>query len=282
MDTPTFTPNSLFQCDWLDLLRTLPDTSVDLVLTDPPYGTTGISWDKPIDLSIWWVEIKRILKPRSVVIMTGSQPFTTDLIISNREWFKYEWIWVNKSRPTMFIHAKNCPLKTHENVLVFSNGSINHTSVSDNRMTYNPQMEIGTPYTRKQGNGRFGAMVGKRPSHNPYLLRNNEGQRFPDSVIEINESNNHTVHHTQKPVALFEYLIRTYTHEGALVVDPFIGSGTTAVAAKISNRQYICGDQSAEYIEIARRRCEPEFGKPPKRSKPALPIQDLPLFAGLD
>ena len=277
---PYIADNTLHVCDWLDLMQALPDASVDMILTDMPYGTTACAWDTVIDLTAWWVECRRVMKPRGAVVCTASGLFEVDLIISNREWFKYKWIWVNKSRPTFFIHAKNRPLKVTEEVLVFSSGAINHETVSDNRMSYYPQFTEGEPYKRDASFSKFGSVVGKRPSHK-YMIRVNDGTRYPVDVIEINESNNGVKHPTQKPVALFEYLIKTYTQPGELVVDPFVGSGTTAVAARITGRRFICGDQSEEYIDIAHKRVFPTFGQPPKRKREEKPITDLPLFAGL-
>ena len=266
MDKPSFTLDSLFQSDWLDLLRCLPDGSVNLVLSDLPYGVTACDWDTKIDLAQWWLECKRILAPRGAVVMTATQPFTTDLIVSNRKWFKYEWIW-EKAYGTNFMNAWHAPLKVHENVLVFYDDA-----------DFTPQTEIGAPYRATSGTAERKYIANAKAANGYNTV--NTGFRMPRSIIKFN--NEVGTHPTQKPVDLFRYLIRTYTHEGALVVDPFVGSGTTAAAAKIENRRYICGDQSAEYIEIARRRVMPEFGKPPKRVKPEAPLSDLPMFADLE
>lgn len=248
--------------DWRVLLAALPAQSVDLTITDTPYGTTACSWDTVIDLAHWWREMRRVMKPRGAVVMTASQPYTSALVMSNPAWFRYEWIW-HKPAPVGFLDARRKPLDAHETILVFAAAS----------PPYYPQgltavyVKSGSLQKTKPGGvyGRVG---------NPDYI-NTEGN-FPRTVIEFGNGLNNKVHPTQKPVALFEYLIRTYTHEHALVLDPFCGSGTTAVAARNTKRRYICGDISAEYVAIARDRV---------RVEPFAPIvadddvSDLPLFA---
>lgn len=259
-------PDSLHVSDYLELMRSLPDSSVDMILTDPPYNTTNLHYEFELPLDIWWQECKRILKPSGCVVMTGSQPFTSKVIASNYAWFRWEWIWV-KNRATGFLDANRKPLKTHENVMVFS----------PKRAMYNPQMGEGEAYV-------------KRPTGNINHYTNvsridgiNAGTRYPNTILEFDiPSGNkgaYPLHNNEKPVELFAYLIATHSSEGDLILDPFCGSGTTAVAAKHEQRHYICGDISAEYIDIARKRVNPTFGEPPKRVKDGLPLSDLPLFA---
>lgn len=223
-------------CDWLALAQALPDNSVDLCLSDIPYNTTQLAWESEIDLVEWWQQMRRVMKPHRAVVMTGSQPFTSRLVMSNSAWFRYEWIW-EKPIATQFLDAKTRPLKAHENVLVFYGG----------QPVYNPQMTKGTPYETNP----------KAPPTSIYgshyrIATLNEGQRYPRTVLQF--ENERGYHPTQKPVALFEYLIRTYTRPGDLVFDPFVGSGTTALAARNTGRHWITGDLSPEYVGIARAR----------------------------
>jgi len=239
--------------DIFDLCNHLKNQSMDMILCDLPYGVTECAWDKQIPIEPMWETFKRILKPHGVIALTATQPFSSKLVMSNLEWFKYEWVWVNYSRPTMFIHAKNCPLRVHENVLIFSQGVINHKNCTDNRMNYFPQMDIGKPYRRNNTLRKLSSVVGKRPSHREFL-HINDGERYPKDVLEINESNNSLNHPSQKPIALFEYLILTYTQPGDVVFDPCVGSGTTALAARGCDRNYIVGDKDENFARITKER----------------------------
>lgn len=241
--------------DCLDLLPTLPDKSVDAIITDLPYGTTACKWDVIIPLDKMWEQVRRILRERGAFVTTASQPFTSVLIMSNLEWFKYEMVW-SKSRRFGVLHAKNMPLKKHENILVFSGGIVAHTGV-EKRMTYNPQMQTGKPYkklvTRKQFEGTDHRLA--RPSLGEMLIVN-DGYRYPHSVLDVEFGNHNNEHPTQKPVALYEYLIRTYTNEGDTVLDFCMGSGTTAVACVKTNRNFIGMEKELPYFETATRRIE--------------------------
>lgn len=257
-------PGAIVCCDWLELMQGLAPQSVDMILTDMPYGVTACKWDTVIDLEAWWVEVRRVIKPRGAIVMTASQPFTTRLISSNYEWFREEIVWL-KSNGGMFLNANRQHLKRHENVIVFSNG-LN---------TYNPQMTTGEPYRIKSGVPGIAATKDKNTGGHETI---NGGLRYPISYLRTKSRPGQ--HPTQKPVALFEYLIKTYTQPGELVVDPFVGSGTTAVAAQNTERRFIVGDQDAEYCEVARRRVYPELGKVPKRpGKVMIDIMELPLLA---
>ena len=225
--------------DCLEVMPTLAPGSVDAILTDLPYGTTACSWDSVIPFAPMWAAIKHVLKPRGVFVTTASQPFTSALVMSNVKWFRYEWVW-GKTNAVDFATAKIRPRKLHENIVVFS----------ANGHTYNPQMEPGEPYVdkpRKRGNNIHGSAM-------PNLGIVNNGTRYPPSIIKMGNGNNNTVHPTQKPVALYEYLIRTYTNEGELVLDMCAGSGTTGVAAINTGRRVICIEQREDYANIARAR----------------------------
>jgi site-specific DNA-methyltransferase (adenine-specific) len=226
----------------------LADHSVDLLLVDLPYGTTACPWDSVIPLDRLWKEYYRIMKPNKAMVFTASQPFTTSLIASNIKDFKYEWIWV-KNRPTNFAHAKNKPMKKHENVLVFSTGTTVHASQSASRMPYNPQglIDIEEKTVVKKASEKTDVMFSERPGHGEFK-RNKTG--YPHSILEFS-TDQLGIHPTAKPVALFEYLIRTYSEEGDLVLDNTAGSGTTAIAAINTNRKWICIEKDEDYYSKA-------------------------------
>lgn len=244
----------LLHGDCLELMRDIPAGSIDAVITDLPYGTTACHWDTVIPFERLWAEWKRIIKPRGAVVLFGSQPFTTTLIGSNLDWFKYEFIW-RKSSSTNFFHAKNMPIKVHENILVFSDGRIGHIEqISNSRMTYNPQGVRRVDklrHDRRHYNSEHGY---QRDSH--HLTRHIEQDGFPKSIIDISNSDNNErgEHPTQKPVALLEYLIRTYTNPGETVLDCTMGSGTTMVACVNTQRNGIGIELDAGYFAIAKRR----------------------------
>ena len=240
----------LLMGDCLELMAKIPTGSVDLVLTDPPYGTTACKWDSVIPLEPMWAAVRRVLKPNGAAVFTASQPFTSALVMSNVEWFKYCLVW-EKTRATGHVHAKNKPMKRHEDVLVFSSGTTVHAAQSESRMTYNPQglVRKEKPTVRKAG-GTSDAVMGSRPSHKDVLQ---EFEGYPDSILRV-ASEGKTVHPTQKPVALMEYLIRTYTNTDETVLDFTMGSGTTGVAAMNCGRNFIGIERDEKYFDIAERR----------------------------
>lgn len=236
--------------DCLDLMRDIPDASVDLVLTDPPYGTTACAWDAVIPLDAMWAAIRRVLKPNHAAVLSACQPFTSALIMSNAAWFKYDWIW-QKSRPSGFAQAKNMPLKDYENVVVFSEGATVHASQSNRRVPYNPQglVEFAEP-KRYEKKSYSDSAFAKRPSHGPY---EQTVGNYPRQVLAV-ASESGTVHPTQKPVALMEYMVRTYTNEGETVLDFTMGSGTTGVACVNTGRNFIGIERDEGYFKIAQGR----------------------------
>lgn len=240
----------LLHGDCLELLPTLAAGSVDLVLTDPPYGTTACAWDAVIPFEPMWREVRRVLKPRGAAVFTASQPFTSAIVMSNIGWFKYCLVW-EKTRATGHVHAKNKPMKKHEDVIVFSPGTTVHASQSATRMTYNPQglVKKAAPTVRKSG-GASSSVMSARPSHRDVLQ---EFEGYPGSVVQV-PSEGATVHPTQKPVALMEYLIRTYTNEGETVLDFTMGSGTTGVACVNTGRNFIGIERDPGYFAIAEGR----------------------------
>ena len=225
--------------DCLERMKEIPDGSVDLILSDPPYGTTACKWDSVIPLDKMWEQLKRIIKHNGAIVMTASQPFTTVLISSNLKMFKYEWIW-EKPQGTNPMNAKVMPLKSHENILVFYS----------NKPNYNPQMWQSTPYSGfSSDSSKIGEIYGFAKSKH---RSNPEGTRYPKTVLRFKQDKG--LHPTQKPVALMEYLIKTYTQEGETVLDFVMGSGTTGVAAKNLNRKFIGIEKDAGYFEIAKQR----------------------------
>lgn len=229
----------LMKGDCLDRMKEIPSGSVDMVLTDPPYGTTACKWDSIIPLEPMWEQLNRVIKPNGAIVMTASQPFTTTLIASNMKMFKYCWVW-EKQQPTGFLNARRYPLKSHEDVVVFCS----------KLHVYNPQgvstVEVKNSRKNKSGNGCYGPV-----SSREYIQR--EGS-FPRTVIKFNRVTHGQVHPTQKPVALMEYLIKTYTNEGETVLDFASGSFTTGVACKNLNRKFIGIELDDHYFEIGKIR----------------------------
>lgn len=224
--------------DCLEVMKQLPAGSVDLVLTDPPYGTTACKWDSVIPLEAMWSAINHVSKKCSAVVLTASQPFASVVIASNVKNYKYEWIW-KKEAGTGFLNAKKQPLRNHENVLVFYWSQCN----------YNPQFSTGTPYVCKKG----GDTSVYRTSG--IVTTVNSGLRHPTTVLSFNRDRN-KFHPTQKPVALMEYLIKTYTKEGDTVLDFTMGSGTTGVACVNTGRNFIGIELDETYFNIAKKRIE--------------------------
>lgn len=230
---------NLMRGDCLELMKELPDASVDMIMCDLPYGKTSNRWDSIIPFEPLWEQYRRIAKPNAAIVLTASQPFTTALISSNMRDFRYSWVW-DKTKSGNFALAKKQPMKSHEDVCVFYR----------RQPTYNPVMEIRGP-VRKKGGGKASNNFGITPT----VSYNNE--YYPKSIIRFSAASRIDHYHpTQKPVALMEYLIKTYTNEGETVLDNCMGSGTTGVACRNLNRQFIGIEQDGQYFEIAKRRIE--------------------------
>jgi len=233
--------SALFNADCMDVLPLIPDKSVQLILADLPYGTTNLKWDSVLDLNKLWQEYERIITDNGAIVLTASQPFTTVLINSNPTLFKYEWIWVKPQGVDPFM-AKIRPLNNIEYVLVFCKGS----------PIYNPQYVKGEAYhIIRDKTPRVKETNGTTMKQTETM---NWGQRLPIRTICFDQEKGE--HPTQKPVALFEYLIATYTNEGETVLDNCIGSGTTAIAAHNTGRFFIGIEKEPKYVEIARQRVE--------------------------
>jgi DNA modification methylase len=231
----------LYLGDCLDVMPTLPAASVDLILCDLPYGTTQNKWDSVIPLDQLWTEYWRIAKPNAAVVLTAQCPFDKALGASCLEHLKYEWIW-EKPKATGHLNAKKQPMKAHENVLVFYRAQTN----------YVPQMGKGRAYSNNHKPGDAGSNYGSVG----FSRLIDVTTRYPRSVIDFTHETQ-PVHPTQKPVALMEYLIRTYTNEGDTVLDNCMGSGTTGVACNNTGRKFIGIERDPAYFEIARKRVEP-------------------------
>lgn len=248
-------------------MQDISDESIDLILCDLPYGTTSCSWDTIIPLDKLWEAYRRIIKPNGAIVLTAAQPFTSVLAVSNLEWFKYTWVWA-KNRPTNFAHAKNKPMKKHEDILVFSPGSTGHITQSPNRMTYNPQglEKIEPKKVTKKSSEKTDAFFADRPSHREFI-RDKTG--YPHSILEFS-TDQFGYHPTAKPVDLMAYLIRTYSNPGEKVLDNTMGSGSTGVACVREGRLFRGIEQDPEYFELSRQRVQNAMeGKeePPKPKK---------------
>jgi len=228
-------------------MKDIPDKSIDMILCDLPYGTTACKWDTIIPFEPLWEQYKRIIKDNGAIVLTASQPFTSALVMSNIKMFKYEWIWY-KTDSAGFFNAKNCPVKKHENILIFSKGTI--ANCSPRLMKYYPRDLTPTRVKRANSNKSDG-IIGNRPSRKDNYIQTLTN--YPVSVIYF-QNDKLGIHDVSKPVALFEYLIKTYTNEGDTVLDNCMGSGTTGVACKNLNRNFIGIELDPEYFKIAEKR----------------------------
>ena len=225
--------------DCLERMKEIPDGSVDMVLTDPPYGTTACKWDTVIDLPAMWEQLKRVIKPNGAIVIFGSEPFSSTLRVSNSKWYSYDWKW-EKTKPVGHLKANRKPMNKYEDIIVFSK----------KQPTYNPQglkaieprnitrTNKGSIYGKQAGVGSVQKFTG-----------------YPSNIIKF-KSQNGKLHPTQKPVALMEYLIKTYTNEGETVLDFTMGSGSTGVACVNTNRRFIGIELDRGYFNIAKKRIE--------------------------
>ena len=234
----------LYLGDCLEKMQDIPDKSIDAIITDPPYGTTACKWDSVIPFEAMWEQLNRIIKPNGAIVLFGSEPFSSSLRMSNIKNYKYDWYW-KKNKKTNFLNARKMPMRQVETISVFFNKLGN---------TYNPIMKKRT--SQKYGNKKYGntKVYGKqsgnlKDSQSDYIL--------PSDLIEINTERG--LHPTQKPVPLMEYLIKTYTNEGEMVLDFTMGSGSTGVACINTNRNFIGIEQDKKYFDIAEQRIEDAY-----------------------
>lgn len=227
--------NKIYNGDCLEIMKSIEDKSIDMILCDLPYGTTACKWDVIIPFELLWEQYKRVIKDNGAIVLTASQPFTSALVMSNPKMFKYEWIW-NKVHAVGFQIAKYRPMQQHENILVFCKNSTQ----------YNPQM-VERPKVRESklyGNSEVSPLANIKYRDRKYT------HWFPKSIVtESGADHSNILHPTQKPVALFEYLIKTYTNENETVLDNCSGSGTTAIACINTNRNYICIEKDKTYYD---------------------------------
>ena len=238
----------LGQGDCLELMKSIPSGSVDLVLTDPPYGTTACKWDSVIPFEPMWEQLKRIIKPNGAIVLFGSEPFSSALRMSNIKQYKYDWVW-NKTKPQGFLNAKARPLVEHELIHVFSSGNCTSTSKT---MPYNPQGLFNINRTLINTNTET---MGDRDGRKAGSSYKQTQSGYPRSILKYAHDQS-KLHPTQKPVALLEYLIKTYSQENETVLDFTMGSGSTGVAAKNLNRKFIGIELDQNYFEIAKKRIQ--------------------------
>jgi site-specific DNA-methyltransferase (adenine-specific) len=284
VEAGTIAPNSIVNADCLEAMKLIADKSVDAIVCDLPYGVTNCHWDSVIPFDLLWEQYKRIIKPNGAIALFGSQPFTSALVMSNPKWFKYEWIW-EKNTISGFLNAKKQPLRKHESILVFY----------QKQPSYNPQYEKYSQSTYDRANGS--AFVIRHASKNSlqscYIghkeingFTDFDRGRLPTTVQRFDTPKKQgfaRLAPTQKPVKLIEYLIKTYTIEGELVLDNTAGSGTLAIAAINTNRRYICIEKDPDYFEVMRNRIENHdpnaLAIPKKTRKPrAITEGQLALF----
>jgi len=239
--------NKIYQGDCLELMKQIKDKSVDMILCDLPYGTTACKWDVIIPFDKLWKQYERIIKNNGAIVLTASQPFTSALVMSNPKLFKHSWIW-EKQKASNFMCMKYQPAKYHEDIVVFGKKTVKFNPIKwivdeskrDKRKTVN------NPITNKDCH--LGKIARTRKA--------DDGSRYPKSIIKIDKKINSNLHPTQKPVKLFEYLIKTYSDKGCLVLDNCAGSGTTAIASINTGRNWICIESDKKYFEIAQKRIE--------------------------
>ena len=237
--------SDLYCGDCLEEMNKIKDGSADAIITDPPYGTTACKWDAVIPFEPMWVQLKRVIKKNGAIVLFGSQPFTSALIMSNAKMFKYEWVW-DKHIPRNFINAKIMPTQKHENVIVFGYDKINYYPIMVKR---NKPVTVKN-YSKKNKTSAY--ELNKTGSDNKVYTYTH---KYPNTIIIGKwEANKGKVHPTQKPVALMEYLIKTYTNENETVLDFAMGSGTTGVACKLLNRNFIGIENDSKYFKIAENR----------------------------
>lgn len=238
----------LYKGDCLEVMKTIKDKSIDAIITDPPYGTTACKWDSVIDFELMWGQLNRIIKPNGAIVLFGSEPFSSLLRCSNLKGFKYDWIW-DKRKGSNPMLGKIMPMKSHEVISIFGIGKI----------TYNPIMVLKSDETLRRQKRKRTVVDVKSEHFNHKLVIDKNPMGYPKSVQYFKKEVNNqykkpVVHPTQKPIALMEYLIKTYTNENETVLDFTMGSGSTGVACYNTNRNFIGIEQDQNYFNIAQKR----------------------------
>ncbi len=236
----------LRQGDCLEIMKDIESGSVDAIITDPPYGTTACKWDSVIPFDAMWEQLNRIIKPNGAIVLFGSEPFSSALRMSNIKNYKYDWVW-EKTKGSNFQILKHQPWKMHENVIIFNaKGVYQPQKYTVDNSQIDRRKNVNNHISNKDG--VYGKLSRTR--------KKDDGTRYPSSIQKISNPNNNSLHPTQKPVALMEYLIKTYTNENETVLDFTMGSGTTGVACKNLNRNFIGIELDENYFNIARERIE--------------------------
>jgi site-specific DNA-methyltransferase (adenine-specific) len=235
----------LVHADCFDVFPYIADASVQLILCDLPYNVTGLKWDSLLDLPKLWEQYERIIKPNGAIVLTAMQPFTTELIISNRKMFKYTWVW-NKVKPGNFLTAKLKPMQNHEDIVIFSKA--NTANCNKNNMLYIPQLEKREKVRKYKKEADSDIYARKNTTSIEYTT----DFKYPKSILEISNANQkNKLHPTQKPLELMKYLIKTYSNENDVVMDNCMGSNTTGLACKELNRQYIGIEKDKNYYDVS-------------------------------
>ena len=240
---------NLLHGNCLELMKSIPDGSIDAIITDPPYGTTACKWDSVIPFDLMWEQLNRIIKPNGAIVLFGSEPFSSALRMSNIKNYRYDWVW-DKTRGANFQQANFAPMKSTENILVFSKLPAIFTKKGS--MIYYPQKQGSEEYISKMGNS--GNIVRDKGSNSLKKIETKLKGKFPKTILIFKKDSKNKKHPTQKPVALMEYLIKTYTNESETVLDFTMGSGSTGCAAKNLNRNFIGIEMDDKYFEIASKR----------------------------
>lgn len=237
------------QGDCLELMKSIPDKSIDLILCDLPYGKTACKWDSVIPFEPLWEQYNRIIKDNGAIVLFGTEPFSTLLRMSNIKMYKYDWVW-NKKIPSGMSYARFQPMRQTETISVFCKG----------RTTYNPQM-VKRDKPIKKGGNKYSPVAPIQACKEGKEYKKTYEFKNPTNILEFAKVRKGSLHPTQKPVPLLEYLIKTYTNEGEVVLDNCIGSGSTCIAAINTNRHFIGFELDESYFEIAKNRIEEERAK---------------------
>lgn len=245
----------LLHGDCLELMKNIPNGSIDMILCDLPYGTSACKWDSVLPFEELWTQYERVIKDNGAIVLFGSEPFSSALRMSNLELYKYDWKW-EKPSGANFLNFKYQPAKVHEDIMVFGKMATSYSKRGN--MIYFPQMEDGTPYMQKSGSQKqkYGNSTVRSPIESVVTV--NKGTRYPRSIQKFNLDRD-KLHPTQKPVALLEYLIKTYTNENETVLDNCMGSGSTGVACIHTNRNFIGMELDENYFKIANERIDKEM-----------------------
>jgi len=242
----------LFNGDCLEVMKELPDKSIDFILTDLPYGIGKSNWDNIIPYEIMWKELKRIRKDNTAIALFGTEPFSSHLRLSNLKEYKYDWYW-EKNKYANFMQSKLMPLKTIENILIFSNGKLSNHKTAKNNMFYYPQNLKIFNKEKNKFRGKTNEMLYYTPSQTGTYIA--KYKNYPKTLLKYNNESK-SIHPTQKPTDLLEYLIKTYTLENETVLDFTMGSGSTGVACVNTNRDFIGIELDKEYYNIAKERID--------------------------